>query len=81
MQRQCCQSLYQNFVGGLGREPQSVSTKGKNGGARGGGGCDPTSLKLDGLHYSNASIVCNVNNNPKLLLIERKGWATGYIIK
>ena len=52
MRRQCRQSLYQNYTlsklqsSGFGATPQSVSPKGKNDGARGGGGCDPTSKKL-----------------------------------
>ncbi len=36
-------------------------------------GCDPTSLKWDGSHYSDLAIVCNVNNIPKLLPTERNG--------
>ena len=37
------------------------------------GGCDPTSLKLDGSYYFSLHSVCNVNNGPKLLQTERNG--------
>ena len=37
------------------------------------GGCDPTSLKLDGSRYSELYKVGNVNNVPKLLPTKRNG--------
>ena len=58
-----------HFYRGLGRSPNRFPRRGKP--MPPGSGCDPTSLKWDGSYYSGSHKVCNVNNNPNLLQIER----------
>ena len=71
------QSLYQNYkvteriYRGLGRSPNRFPRRGKPTALGAEAGCDPTSLKLEGTHFSDLKIVCNVNNKPKFLLMER----------
>ncbi len=59
------------FCWGLGLRPNRFPRRGKPTALGAKGGCDPTSLKLDGSHYSDLAIVCNVNSIPKLLPTER----------